>query len=266
MTFANTEKPNTYDTRRVEFLSLPTGPTKVRILDKEAIMKYTHFVGGVSVACLGEDCPICKNNSEIIIKDKENFRKAPGYLPRTRRYFVNVLDKSLTKICPKCGKEVKQDVAACPDCSTMLNDVERKPLNKVKVLAKGVTLFEQLNAIDANVVNQVGDPIGLNNYDVTIITTGTGKEVNYTVIPDASGNYSEEVVDASLKYDVNSCIITVNPEEMLDLFRGIKIRDIMLMRSKPEETEKETQPAVELSEDELKTIQDDLNNLFNPEK
>jgi len=267
MTFANTQKPVTFEKRRTEFLDLPAGATKVRILDKAAVMKYTHFISGVSVACLAEDCPICKNNGDIIVKNKDNFREVQGYLPRTRRYFVNVLDKSLAKICPKCGKEIKQEVAACTECMTMLNGVERKPLNKVKILAKGVTLFEQLNAIDTNVVSgQTGVPIGINNYDVTIITTGSGKAVNYTVIPDASGNYAEEIVDDVLKYDVNSCIISLNPEEMLDLFRGIKLRDILLMRSKPEETEKETQPEVELSEDELKTIQSDLENLFNPNK
>lgn len=263
MSFADTEKTKNFEKRRTEFMELIPGATKVRILDKNAYMLYTHYLGGVSVACLGDECPICKNNTDIILKHKDNFREVQGYVAKSRRYFVNVLDKSLVKICPKCSKEVKQDLVACPECMTMLNGVEKKPLNKVKVLAKGVTLFEQLNAIDENVTDADGVKIGLNKFDVTIVTTGAGKTVNYTVIPDGSGVYKEEEVDESLKYDVKNCTVVLTPEEMLDLFRGVKLRDILLMRGKSDEpVAKEPEQVTELSEEELNKIQADLENLF----
>ena len=122
--------------KRMEFLALPPGNSVIRVIDDDYVVYDSHYINGTSIACLGEDCPICKNNHRLIVENPDNFRDCRGYYPRSARYFINVLDRTVAKICPECGAEVKQNIPTCPKCSTIITAVKAEPLNKVKILAK----------------------------------------------------------------------------------------------------------------------------------
>lgn len=231
MPFADTTTPVRFQIKKTQFLPLTGGNYTVRILDQAAICLYTHYINKATVECLGEECPICSNNQRLILENPKDFRDVPGYSSRTRRYLVNVLDKTLVKKCPKCGTD-NYDLSAagttCYSCSELLVSVVPEPSNTVKILAKGVQVFDQLNSIDMSILNDNGEPIGLTNYDLVLRVTGSGNKRIVTPIP-MSG--SVEPVDPGLeKFDLAKVTIKLTPEEMLDLQRGVSLRDLFAAR------------------------------------
>jgi hypothetical protein len=231
MPFADTTSPVRFQNKKVQFLPLIGGNYTIRILDSEALCLYTHYINKVTVECLGEECPICSNNQRLIMENPKDFRNVQGYAPRTRRYLVNVLDKTMVKKCPKCGLD-NYDISAtgnsCIGCSEMIISVVPEPSNTVKILAKGVQVFDQLNSIDLSILNDKGEPLGLTNYDLVLRVTGTGNKKIVTPIPMSS---NVELVDPNLeKYELAKITIKLTPEEMLDLQRGVSLRDLFAAR------------------------------------
>jgi hypothetical protein len=218
--------------KKLEFLKLSTGANIIRILDADYITADTHYVNRISIACLGDECPVCKNNRKIINENPETFRDVKGYYPRTVRYFINVLDRTPAKICPKCGEEIKQvGLPVCPKagCGAVVMDVPVTPLNKVKVLSKGVTLFEQLAAIELSILDDAGTPRGLMAYDLVLIAAGSGK--TSTVTPNFSGRTGDAVPEGLEKFDLAKALIKLTAEEILDFQKGVSLSDIFKGRS-----------------------------------
>jgi hypothetical protein len=252
MSFTPIQQPKEFaKIKKLEFLKLALGPNIVRILDEDYVTADTHFVNRTSIACLGEECPICKNNRKIINENPETFRDVKGYYPRTTRYFINVLDRTVAKICPKCGEEIKQvNLPVCPKagCGAVIVDTPAAPLNKVKVLSKGVTLFEQLAAIELSILDDAGTPRGLMDYDLVLISAGSGK--TSTVTPIYSGRTGDAVPEGLEKFDLAKALIKLTPEEILDFQKGVSLSDIFKGRSltdkKPESLSLET--SVELTD------------------
>src|ERR1051325_8828243 len=106
--------------RKTEFLSLGQGEHRIRILDSMEVKKYTHYVGYAYIECLGDECPLCENNKRILYEYPEDYQKVKGWNPRRARFYINVLDKTPTKVCPKCGTEKQDASEICPACSTPL--------------------------------------------------------------------------------------------------------------------------------------------------
>src|SRR3990172_10248604 len=160
--------------KRTEFMSLTSGAHTIRILNEQAKTKPTHFfkVNNTTVLCLGDECPVCANNKKLIMQFPENFREQTGYNKITYRFFVNVLDKTPAKTCGKCNKEYKDLRQTICTCGEVLP--EAMPLNKVKVLSKGLTLRNDLDSVDNAILDNTGTPIGLINYDIVLMVTGAG--------------------------------------------------------------------------------------------
>ena len=229
MPFSPIEQKPTFTKRKLEFLNLVPGNSVIRILDEDYVAVESHFLGKVYIVCLGEDCPVCKNNRKIIMENPENFRDISGYSPRSTRFYLNVMDKTLARICPQCGTEVKQDVPTCK-CGTIIMNVEKKPLNKVKILSKGKQLFGQLIALENTVVDEKGNRRGLTNFDITLVTAGTGKTA--TCAPIFTGNLGTAIpVTEYEKFDLNKAIVRLNEEELHDLQMGVSLTDIFKARS-----------------------------------
>lgn len=222
----NTDYPKE---KRTEFLKLSDGHTySIRILEPKATKVFTHFLGGrYTVRCLGDNCPICKKTMELAAKYPETYKREPGYAPRQKRYYVNVLDKTNVKKCPECGTEyLNPNVGICSSCSVALGDPE--PSNTVKMLAKGPAVFGQLNDINKAVLDQQREPIGINNYDLSLVVSGRGKETKITVVPQPQNN---EPVEGELElFEISKTLIELEPDEMLDVQRGVSLKDIFAAR------------------------------------
>lgn len=236
MSFAE-PSPKFTNFRRTEFMSLGEGNHLIRILEPKATKKYAHYVNRTYVECLGEDCPICDNNNSLRLQYPQSFRKEPTYNSRSTRYYVNVVDLTPAKVCPSCQREYKSPTApSVCECGTTLGAVSYSPLNKIKVLGGGVTLFEDhLNALETAIRNEAGEPVGLMAFDISLVVTGTGKDKVITPIP-------MPVSDLKMKpegepFDLNKSIIHLDADEMLDLQRGISVKDIFTARkSNPDST------------------------------
>ena len=242
MPFADTTTAVRFQNKKTQFLPLTGGNYTIRILDTEALCLYTHYINKATVECLGEGCPICSNNQRLILENPKDFRDVPGYSPRTRRYLVNVLDKTPVKKCPKCGidnYDLTPAGTTCVGCSELLVSVLPAVSNTVKILAKGVQVFDQLNSIDLSILNAQGEPVGLTNYDLVLRVTGSGNKRIVTPIPMSGSN---EPVDPTLeKYELAKITIKLTPEEMLDLQRGVSLRDLFAARK----ANAEVSPAME---------------------
>jgi hypothetical protein len=221
--------------RKTEHIDLQPGQSTIRIIDtpEEAHKYQTHYLKGIYVKCIGEDCPICRNNVKIYAENPENFREIPGYSAKSERYAVNVFDKTSVKICANCKAEVKKFGTnfppVCPHCNQPIVTVKETPLNKIKVLAKGVTVANLLNGIDESVQDKEGNKIGVNNFDLVLYVTGTGRDQNISIIPLIDQrepvNYAPQE-----KFDLTKIAIELTPEEIGDIQRGVSLKDIFASR------------------------------------
>jgi hypothetical protein len=232
--------------KRTEFMQMGAGAHTVRILQGQAKTKPTHFFkhNNVSVLCLEDECPVCANNKSLWQQFDKEARKQSGYNPKNYRFFVNVFDKTPAKTCGKCGKEYKNLGMTVCTCGEILP--EAKPLNKVKVLSKGLQLRDELDSIDKAILGPDGTPIGLTDYDMVLMVSGSGKDTKTTPVPRTEANQPVDLGEQEL-FDLDKALIVVNPEEMLDIQRGVSLKDIFSAR-KAKTDEFVVEPAVDDAE------------------
>ena len=241
MPFTNTEQRERKEFQKVNYLKLNAGNHVVRFIEKpeDARLVYTHYVGGkYTVECLGDDCPVCDNNKKIIFEHPEDFRDVPGYSPQSRRFLINVLDRTLVKVCPSCQEEVvplsgKNYPATCPACRSFLTDVAPVPSNKVKLLSFGVELAQRLNSIESSICDVQGDPVGLTNFDIVFAVEGAGRKKVTTPIAAANRNDPVDVPEEAFQ-DKDNAVMHLEANEILDLLRGVSLKDIYASRRSKE--------------------------------
>lgn len=214
--------------KKTEFIQLGQGEHVIRLLEPVEVKKYAHYVNYAWLKCLEESCPVCDNNRKILYEHPEDFRDVKGWNPKRARYFINVLDKTKTKICPDCGEEVKGLAPTCPACGTVLG--EAKPLNKVKVLSRGPTLFEDLKVMSRTVRNEADEAIDIRTYDFALVVKGEGRDTVITVVPKYIGKSVFEDLEGKELFDLSNVMITLTAPEMLDVFNGASVKDIFAVR------------------------------------
>lgn len=249
--------PFASDRKKTKFVDL-NGTATLRILTKERTVVDTHFINAskATVKCLGEDCPVCANNKNLIIQFPKDFRDEALYSARRQVKLVNVLDKTPLRTCEKCGHEERTS-QTCSSCKEIITS-ELKPSDTVKVLSRGVTLFDSLDAIDNAVLDETGEKVGITNYDITLLVSGTGK--NKTITPIVGGRGEVRPVTAEELFDLETITITVTPSEMVDLQRGVSLRDLFSARRASAKQEPEADPFV--SKELLASVNDDVEALF----
>ena len=207
--------------RRTKFFKLTEGQHIIRMLQSlsEIKMVYLHWLNKVTIECLGDDCPICLINKEILArvsKDRDpkeawkQAKKEVGFNPWQIRYYANVLDRTLVKVHPDAveGTENRHNSAGefpvlCEETGLPLADVPVTSSNTVRVLSSGKTLFEDLEAINLATCGTELDeqgmpsPLGIENYDVALIVSGEGRERNVSPVPQASRNDVIEITELS---------------------------------------------------------------------
>lgn len=239
--------------KKLEFLRLQPGNYQVRILQTPYVPKYTHWVntktGPVTIECLGDElCPICINNQKIMLEHPEDYRSIPGFLPYSVTCFVNVLDKSLVKVCPKCGAENYRNsngdfMPACRECNESLVAVEPQPSNRVKILSRSRAMFKQLEEIDNTIKQTSGQSI--TEYDLALVVRPREsglKGSNVTVIPQPQ--LIVPVPDGLELFDLERAVVRLEPNEIRELINGIALRDIFAAR-KPDVSDISAQSATE---------------------
>lgn len=266
MPFAHITERKPFDSqfKKTEFIDLPAGNHTIRLVDDEAFNIFTHYVKNAYIQCLGEDCPVCKSNKQIILTNPKDFKSVPGYSSRTERYLTNVLDRTPAKLCPTCGKYTKKAGLTYPTacaCGAIIAGVEEAPINKVRVLAKGKDLFSQFNVLESTMLDASKEPLGINNFDIMLVVSGSGRDTKITAVPMTSANDVVEVSDDD-KFDVESVSLKLSEEEIMELMQGVAIRDILLARNSSAPTQSEEEDStdtVALAED----VEKNLNDIFN---
>ncbi len=215
--------------RKTEFLKLNDGDEhRVRILDKMETKHYTHYIGFAYVKCLGDQCPICQNNKKILYEHPEDYRDVKGWNPRRDRYYLNVMDKTLAKVCEKCEKENPVSSGLCGGCGSPLG--EAAPVNKVRVLTGSRNFFEDLKVLSKTVRNEQDEILPIDAYDWVLVTRGKMREKTTNASPRLTGQPTNPVFNPEELYNLQEVVIVLTPEEMLDLFNGASLKDIFTMR------------------------------------
>lgn len=254
--------------KKTEFFEPTVGMSTVRLLDTENYEVYqTHFfMGKGTVKCLGEDCPICKKNRQLRLEHPniKNVNEIPGYNKRSETGYINVFDKTPVKVCPnaECGHASKASMNkfpdVCPKCGAFLTKIPATPLNKVKLLSKGKEFFEKLLMFEETVLNEAGEPIGLDNFDIGIMgqpMQGQPGKVKVDPIP-LSQNQEPVEYDKETLYDLKNCLVVLNSEEMVQFMNGVGLKDIYAARkATPSEVkENASQVAKETAEEVQKKV------------
>ena len=254
---------------RPVFMNFDFGQHIVRLLHGSAELNtapkkiYTHFInrGYITLKCIGEECPICTNNKKLMSERPNDFNKAPGFIPRLERHYINALDRTLVKTCPECGTETKRDVLGkfppvCRKCEKFINDVIESPSNVVKVLNLSKTNAEIINSYNSSVVDNDGNPLGVLNFDIGFLVIKAGDKKNINPVPQIDRKDKIEVPD-ELLHNLDSCVITLNASEIIGVQSGVSLRDIFIARRE------EVPMTTEESSYEIKQqVSEKIKNLF----
>jgi len=250
--------------KKTQFVPFFNGANiRLRVLDHKAHSIQKHFINRskLSVLCLGEEaCPICENNRRLVQANPKSKRnQIPGMIFRQSRFMTNVFNRTPVKTAPS-GKVVypinNKFPSADPVTGEVLIDIEAAPLNEIQVLERGSTLFSQLNLVHNSVVDEVGQPLGLWNYDISISVVGSGKDMvtNVTALSHLNDAVAYRTEDL---YDLETVGIRLSPDEIIRVLEGVSLRDIFAVR-KTEDTEAIAKEVEVISEE----VKASVSNIF----
>lgn len=230
-TFGTVREERVFESKFKKTLFLDmTNTSTVRILTNGYLPVLTHWINKATVECLGDSCPVCATNKMLIMQFPETFREEPKYSPRRTVNLVNVLDKTLGRTCPKCGTDnhsVASQTSTVCKCGEILTGALTSSM-KIKVLSRGVTLFDQLDAINNAILDTQGEAVGLTGYDLTFVVSGTGK--NKTITPIAGQITPMGPYESTDLYDLENVTMKLSASELVDLQRGVSLKDIFAAR------------------------------------
>lgn len=220
------------------------GKYTVRILQSDYVTKYTHWLNGITLECIGEEdgCPICLDNSKILAENPDNPRKVKGFNPFGKTSYVNIFDKTLVKVEPESGEENYPDInGTFPMYSygskKSISDVQPTPSNKVKVFSRSSGVFDTIVDYDIAIKDSTG--MGITEYDLTFMVKpklGNSIGSNLSIIPQTHLNEPLELEEEL--YDLEAVTINLLPNEIRELQRGVSLRDIFASRRNSEVLEK----------------------------
>ena len=248
-----------FDSKKTAFLDL-NGTDTVRILTDGYLPVQTHYINKATVVCLGDDCPVCASNKMLIMQFPETFREESKYSPRRIANLVNMLDKTMVRVC-ECGLESRfnQNTPGAVTCKCgKIISGDAAPSMRIKVLSRGVTLFDQLDAINNAILDASGERVGLTGYDVTLVVSGIGKSKTITPI---AGQVSPkpEIKEEDL-FDLDNVTIKLTPPELVDLMRGVSLRDIFSARRAASKVDSITDAVI--PQELLDSVQSNVDELF----
>lgn len=237
-----TEKKEFKSFDRPVYLKTTPGKHTIRILEVPPRKYYAHWIKGTSIECIeggsgnNEDrevCPQCELNRKIVAeaKDWKQATQTDGYSYKQERGVVNILDRTDVKICPSldCQEENKASSDAswalvCRKCGIALGEVEIHPSNKVKLLSKGKTAFEQLAGFHKSRLDEYGNTLSIVDFDINLIAVGN------TSVFDTTDNFDKVNVPEDSLFDLENSSIKLDVDEMRQRMRNVSLRDIFSAR------------------------------------
>lgn len=258
MPFVEFKETGTSNYSRPVYFTFTPGQHVIRILDEEAFSCFCYWLGSGYVFSPDENDPIRENSKRIRLENPDTYKDIKGYRTSTQRAWVNVLDKTISKVCPNCEADVKSTNGnfpmLCPKCGTSVANVEPAPLNKVRLFSGGKTLFNQFLAFEKTILDKDGEPVGLTNFDIMLNVTGENRKREVFAIP--TQNF-EPVDTANLElFDTANAVIRLSTEEMEQIVRGVSLKDIFAARKAENDTDDG------LSDDEEKEVADNVAKVF----
>jgi hypothetical protein len=242
---------------KTRFLAFTPGKHIVRILG-QPLTQYIHFVpfSKATLACLGDDCPICKNNRKLMIESPEDYSKQSGFLYKQRRHLMNILDRTPVKVCPQCQNENKRGItgkfsANCWSCNTFITEVPVINSNKVKVATISETNAARLNNKMMSNLDENENPIPLNEIDVIFESAIVNNKKD--IAPSLSENRDKVEVPEDALYDLSKITIKLTSDEIINHLKGVSLKDIFAAR-KSTANEKITEDAIKVRVDVQKKI------------
>jgi len=259
---------------RPKYLRFKEGsPVLVRILDESAHSVEKHWIqkANASLLCIGELCPLCLHNDELRREFPDSYKKSKGFYNRSRRYLVNILDRTPVIKDPETGEEYYAVKGKFPtttsDGERCLVGIDPEPSNTIKILERGRELFEQLAMIHSETVDLSIDPTtgnevvkgGITSFDIKLSTKGAGKDMTIMAMP--MTQFNDDVTSIIEKnnldrYVLSSVGMQLTADEMIDVTKGVSITDIFAKRKAEAETEvaEEVQGSLADVSDRVKAI------------
>jgi len=227
------EQVSNFDGKKKVFLRLKPGNHTIRLLPGEQgfYITFTHWVNNANIECLDDECPICSNNKKIIAENPDNFRDIKGYSRKRQVFYVNVIDRTPSKVCPSCG-EVHKAVggnfpSVCSNCNAVLVNEKTQPLNNLAILNRGSELYENLKSINNANLDEFGEKIGIENYDIMIMVPPKTRRPVAQGLPhqnDAVSIPEEEL------FNLEEAPLKLSADEINRFLRGASLKDIYAMR------------------------------------
>lgn len=252
--------------KKTKFFNWTPGQHRFRLLQDEAPLIQSYWFGRGFIQANGSDDPQATLNRRIKLESPDDFRKNKSWRPIQDRYYINVLDLTPVKMCHECEAEVKAVngtfPAVCPQCNKgVIADTKVEPLNEVRVLTGGKTLFEQIPTVESQYTNEDGEVIPITTYDCIMHVVGTGNQRTAVVLADVDDKGKPKAYDVEVPpedlYDIYSIVPKITDDEMERLISGVSLRDIFAARNASDESDDEDAPKADSAE-----VQKRVDDLF----
>lgn len=220
--------------KKTEYLKLTPGTHVVRIIQPTGRKYHQHWMGG-GVECLGEACPQCGLNKQILDDIGGDYQEAykqakdvEGFITRSARGVVNVLDRTPIKVCANCNTENRPSnsvfSAACSACGQLITEVDPVVTNNIKIFSRAASVFEQIDDLNSAVLDENKEPRGIENFDLNLHVVGNN------TVPIPTDNYDKVEFNEEELYDLETVAIRLSADEMSKRMKGVSFKEIYQAR------------------------------------
>lgn len=185
--------------KKQEFTKFPEGVTKIRLIDPEPNVRWTHWLNkeNRSVNCPGRGCPICE------IRSKQKANKEPYSYGMSRRLAIQIINRNT---------------------------------GKLEIMEQGITFFNELKELRAMLAEKGED---IYDYDISVRRRGTGQnDTTYRLDPDEKVELTEEdkkLIEEAI--DLKEYFKPHEPKKILRVLNGEKFDDVMYENNDDDEEE-----------------------------
>lgn len=188
---------NESNDKKREFTKFPEGVTKIRLIDSEPMVRWTHWLvkDKRSVNCPGKGCPICE------VRKQQKANKEPYTIGMSRRLSIQIINRNT---------------------------------GKLEIMEQGVTFFEELRELRAMLIEKGED---VYDYDISVRRRGTGQtDTSYRLDVDEKKPLSDtDLALVSDKIDLKEYFKAHEPEKILRILNGEEFDKVMYDNNEVEE-------------------------------
>ncbi len=212
--------------------------TTIRIFDSTPESCWNHWIPsnhhafpnanagkGIGLFCSGfSTCPICEWNKN----QREQDLNSKDLLRSRRLYTFNIIDRTQVLTC-ECGAEVYdirgQGFQDTCKCGITLLDTVPRPRNKILLMQKGVTIYNQLEEFELN-----PDLGPVTEYDIIMDTRGKD-QISTICIPKQKHSIDFDKVLGedweSRKYDIKEASAPLDSHSVMRILNGDDYFDVI---------------------------------------